>query len=259
MRQSVSTKLGFVFVLTVLSIAVFCVLAAIPISIGRWWLARKRTHNVEPASAVMVAANSLPVPAEAFNKDSVLYLSWSVDYNSSLKLNWRLLSFHRNVWIGASVAALVVLGLSFLLYPHPPLPILVRLIAMLLGVAMNLLVLFVQVTGNLRKTFGPLIPIQSYGLVINPDQLVFLIGDNRFNFPWEVIGRTWESAGIVAYERGKDTDLIPNYAFRSRDDAKAFLATVNALKMGLPPPEHDWSAYVPSEHAVDGVWPPSLA
>jgi hypothetical protein len=259
MPGSFSTRFGIALMITMLSFAVTCALAVIPISIVRWWLAHNRNANVGPAPVLILAANALPVPADAFNEESVLYVSWSIDYKSSVKLNCRWLLFHRNVWIGSSVSALTVLGLSFLLYPSPPLPILVRLVAVLVGIAADLFARFSQVTSNLRKTFGPLTPIQSYGLVVNPDQIVFLVGDSRFNFPWKIIGRTWEATGIVLYQRNKEVGLIPDYAFRSRDDAKAFVATVNALKNGLPRPEYDWSAYVPTENTSSGVWPPPVA
>lgn len=207
-------------------------------------------------SADVIEATNLPVAGEAYNTNSILYLTWTVDYARSLELNLRCVLFNPLLWLGILVWGLMLAVLSPLYFPHYTVSILMRCAFFLLGAIIGALIRIWRISGALRKIFGPASPVQNYALVVNLDGIAFIIGNTKVDFPWPVIGRTWETNGMVLYQRNKQIGLIPDYAFRSRSDSKAFVATVNAMKKGLPPPDHDWSTYIPVDHTPTDVWPP---
>jgi len=184
-----------------------------------------------------------------------------MDYRRSVLQNCKQVLLQPSTWLSNSL-----LGFYFAwAFPWAFAPfassseILSRCIAFLVGYAISIGLSLAVLAFRLTKNFPSHARVQHLALIVEPDGVRSVLGSKQIMYPWSTIGKVKNLAGLVLYKRHGVLCLIPDFAFQSRADTKAFVATLNALKMGLPPPPHDWSGYVPVEQpAVEGVWPPPI-
>ena len=240
-----------------------------PISFALWvcssfamrWLAGKRNKGKAPAQ-VAILSESVNPPAVhvAFRPVSILALAWTSDYKSSLRQSVNQVFLRPSMWLSWSVTGVIFT----LLFPgfdstSDPSFYVNHLEAFMAGVAVSSVITCVGLAFSMRKHFPANAPVQHVGLIVDPGGLRSIIGAKSYSYRWDVIGKVRNVGGAVLYQRHGVLSLIPDYAFRSNGDCKAFVATLDALKKGLPPPPYDWSAYVPVAPSSEGVWPPPIA
>lgn len=228
--------------------------------LGYAWLTRKRTTARKEIHIAMVkaAAYSPPAMSSAFKPNSIISLAWTMDYKTNVQSYRKSLFSRPPIYVGC-----ILMGMASDLNAYaarfmPPLYSLILLVALFIfGAVFWASFSIWQAKGFLRKTYYFAGDTLSTGMIVDPDGIRAICGANEYSFPWTVISKIRETQGNIEFIGEGTRYCIPSFAFKSTGDASAFAATLQALKKGLTPPAHDWSAYVPQVQTNEGVWPPA--
>ena len=201
---------------------------------------------------------NLPSVAAAFRSTSLLSLTWSMDYRRALQQSFRLVFLQSSTWFSTSAIGFCFAWACPAAFLNSSSDILNRCAAFLVGwiisTAFSLLALVLQVS----KNFPAHARIHHHAIIVEPEGICSIVGTRQYLYAWDAIGPAKNLAGLVLYKRQGALSVIPAFAFQSTTDMQAFVATLNALRAGLSPPQHDWSNYVPREVSIKGVWPPPI-
>ena len=244
------TLLGVVcFVLSYLVLAVYGLAAN---GVGPKKLAAMRAEQ----RAIFPEAIKLPDLTGVDMSRSLLTLSWSADAKTS---KWQNIECQCNTfgtWISLSlptIFVLVVVGCFLGLSNFPLLGI-----AAFVSLGSTALVRY----GAVQRTTDIYYPVQGAvrhaAFIVDPDGIREIKGKSVQRSGWDSVAWAREVKGKVLLANGQEVRMIPDFAFDSRADAKAFVATIIALKYGSPLPEYDWSNYVPRVTGSVAVWPPAI-
>ena len=231
-----------------------------------WILSHKRIA-IERSEQRRLALEAVELPdlAQLDTSHAILALIWTIDYKTHARLVVvynlsRVLS-----WMNFGLTGIMCTWAVYILYG-------VHGYGTLAGifVAFSLTVGLLQqlaLAQSVRRLFPFAAPRQNMALVLDKEGLHQIFGHSVVDLAWPDLKKFREFRGFVLYFKsglmmfnsGLSTP-IPNGAFRSRADAKAFVAAANALKKGQPLPAYDWSAYKPEVPVtvLEGVWPPSI-
>ena len=236
-----------------------CLLVWIGSSIALYFMTRKRSATQQSAqNAIRSQSTSPPAVHAAYRSTSILALVWTMTYRNAVWQNAKQIFIQPRSWITFAVTG-VIFALFFGGYDtSDPSFYTSHIEAFMAGLAISAVVGVVQIAIYQRKHFPANASVQHLGLILEPTGIRSVIGNKVYSYPWDVIGSVRSLGGTVLYQRHGIYVLIPEYAFRSIRDGKAFVATVDALKKGLPPPPYDWTAYVPHAPSTEGIWPPPI-
>jgi len=99
------------------------------------------------------------------------------------------------------------------------------------------------------------VPMQNLALVLDNAGMHYIFGKEVVSYASETLRDAQEVWGSVYLVRSDGERMIPNFAFHSRKDAKAFVAAVVALRGRQAVPGYNWSAYNPGSPEAVGNMP----
>ena len=233
-----------------------------------WILSRSRLEAIRLDNWERAKASAeLPVVLGLSVEDSILILRWSLDSESHSRIS--LSQANRALMLAfGSALLLLTAGLlceAFVIGVHRGTMAGIRSLSFsgfLVGLfIVYLLFVVVVVRTTLRKQLREQYSetaIQHFCLVLDPDGMRLVTGKLVTTVPWIRIFQILEAHNSVFLSGWTWTQVIPSHAFRSAGDAKAFAATIRAMKRRKQHPAHNWSGYGLVEPSIEGVWPPAI-
>jgi len=188
--------------------------------------------------------------------EAILMLNWTADFKTSMRLNARYLGSSPMTWISFSILGIVFAVIAAFCFGRTNYPAILVWFAG--GVTLSMVFRYNTVRKFLDLYFPDKSAARNTALIVDKEGLREVVGRTVKIYPWSAVSTAKEIRGLALIGRGGEARMVPDYAFQSREDAKAFVSTIIALKDGKPAPPYDWSAYQQTPAVAEGVWPPPI-
>ena len=198
-----------------------------------------------------------PDLSKADPTQTILTIKWSIGIKQYRLLSLRWLQLQRSTWVWLFGYGLYSAICGAFAFGRSNIPAIT--LSFWVGIAIYAYGMYnwIQWSVGLLERVGA--SIFQTALAIEVAGIREIVGSTTRLTNWTDVQRASCNGGIVVITRLEQPYLIPDYAFGSREDAKAFVATIICLKNGLKLPVYDWSGYSFASHSIEGVWPPPIS